>query len=477
MALIKCKECGKEISDKAEKCPNCGYSVNLMINDNKEKEESPKNDFLEKSEVKQFLKANIESKKIKLIFLIVVVAVAIIGGTVYLNRLSPLEAAVVQSVSEKIDSISEGHLTENQIILIEADYDKLNSKCKRYVKNRKILLDELEQINKRKAETAIEKINKLNDVEINQSIESNIKSARDYYNELTDKQKKMVENYKTLETVENSYGEFMVNFVIKSIDDIGTVSIESKTAISTARKIYDKLSDDSKKKIKNYNLLVDAETKYSDIVVEKCIAAINSIGEVTLENNKMIVEAENLYSKLDAENKKRVTNSDTLKKSKEKYDTLKKAEEERQKLLSNGDVVSSSQWQVEFIGTNLSAKILPNSASGYFLYYQCNDDEVYLDIIFKLKNIDTDILNMENAVTDVTVTYNNKYKYTNYSMFSSEGNKINSVYSYNGLNALDSTTFHVAVTLPREAQSNNAPIKVEITIAGQKKIINVRGEM
>lgn len=25
MALIKCKECGKELSDKAKICPNCGY--------------------------------------------------------------------------------------------------------------------------------------------------------------------------------------------------------------------------------------------------------------------------------------------------------------------------------------------------------------------------------------------------------------------------------------------------------------------
>ena len=27
MALIKCSECGNEISDKADKCPNCGYPV------------------------------------------------------------------------------------------------------------------------------------------------------------------------------------------------------------------------------------------------------------------------------------------------------------------------------------------------------------------------------------------------------------------------------------------------------------------
>ena len=28
MALIKCPECGKEISDKARACPNCGNPMN-----------------------------------------------------------------------------------------------------------------------------------------------------------------------------------------------------------------------------------------------------------------------------------------------------------------------------------------------------------------------------------------------------------------------------------------------------------------
>ena len=28
MALIRCKECGKEISDKADMCPRCGYKIN-----------------------------------------------------------------------------------------------------------------------------------------------------------------------------------------------------------------------------------------------------------------------------------------------------------------------------------------------------------------------------------------------------------------------------------------------------------------
>ena len=28
LALIKCSECGKEVSDKAESCPNCGNPIN-----------------------------------------------------------------------------------------------------------------------------------------------------------------------------------------------------------------------------------------------------------------------------------------------------------------------------------------------------------------------------------------------------------------------------------------------------------------
>lgn len=32
MALIECKECGKQMSDKAECCPNCGCPIEEMLN-------------------------------------------------------------------------------------------------------------------------------------------------------------------------------------------------------------------------------------------------------------------------------------------------------------------------------------------------------------------------------------------------------------------------------------------------------------
>ncbi len=43
MALIKCPECGKEVSDKAKSCPNCGFGVADYVN---EKEEENKRENL-----------------------------------------------------------------------------------------------------------------------------------------------------------------------------------------------------------------------------------------------------------------------------------------------------------------------------------------------------------------------------------------------------------------------------------------------
>lgn len=41
MALIKCSECGQMVSTKAEKCPKCGYSVRLSMEQEQEKAKQP----------------------------------------------------------------------------------------------------------------------------------------------------------------------------------------------------------------------------------------------------------------------------------------------------------------------------------------------------------------------------------------------------------------------------------------------------
>lgn len=63
MALINCKECGKEISDTLKKCPHCGY-----IN----KELKKENNFFQKNK--------------KVIIIIGIIVIVCIGGFVIYNR-------------------------------------------------------------------------------------------------------------------------------------------------------------------------------------------------------------------------------------------------------------------------------------------------------------------------------------------------------------------------------------------------------
>ena len=68
MALVKCPECGKEISDKADSCPNCGYLMNS------------------RGEKKTSVNLNVKrtggaSKKNKI--LIIVLILSFIGGILY----------------------------------------------------------------------------------------------------------------------------------------------------------------------------------------------------------------------------------------------------------------------------------------------------------------------------------------------------------------------------------------------------------
>jgi hypothetical protein len=156
------------------------------------------------------------------------------------------------------------------------------------------------------------------------------------------------------------------------------------------------------------------------------------------------------------------------------YTKLSKEEEDRKKTLNQGDSFSTSQWEVTYTKTNITAKLLPNSTSGYYMYYYADDDETFIDIIFQIKNINTDILGIEDIIGNCEVEYDGSAFTKNYGLYTSSGSNIDKVYMWDGLDALDSTTLHVAINMPRELQTNDRPVTVKLTIAGEEKIINIR---
>ena len=100
------------------------------------------------------------------------------------------------------------------------------------------------------------------------------------------------------------------------IDAIGTVTLDSKSAIDEARKAYDKLTAEQQAKVSNYTALTAAETAYAKLVQDKAdqdaadavIAKIDAIGTVTLKSKKAIDAARKAYDKLTAAQQARVSN-------------------------------------------------------------------------------------------------------------------------------------------------------------------------
>lgn len=125
------------------------------------------------------------------------------------------------------------------------------------------------------------------------------------------------------------------NAVVDAINAIGTVTLDSESAITNARNLYDALSAENQSLVTNYSTLTDAETAYAALVAEQAaeqaaqqqaaaaqqeaqtqaqtvIDAINAIGTVTAESGSAISNARAQYDALSDTAKGYVSNYDTL---------------------------------------------------------------------------------------------------------------------------------------------------------------------
>lgn len=109
MALIKCPECGKEISDAAESCPNCGYPI-------KGQQQIGDSDGLGKGQ---------ETKKLKTVLFIVVgiiLVVIVCGGSLLfkkgglIDKLTDKEAPKFENVPTELTFNVDDDVKFNDIV-------------------------------------------------------------------------------------------------------------------------------------------------------------------------------------------------------------------------------------------------------------------------------------------------------------------------------------------------------------------------
>lgn len=95
MALIKCPECGKRISDKARKCPNCGFPI--------------------KRKNVSILKKNKSNKSIFMIFTLTILFFIVggIGGKIFFD----INVSPEKSVENDKKAVAEPIVEETNVII------------------------------------------------------------------------------------------------------------------------------------------------------------------------------------------------------------------------------------------------------------------------------------------------------------------------------------------------------------------------
>lgn len=160
--------------------------------------------------------------------------------------------------------------------------------------------------------------------------ESIILAAREAYNVLNSANKAKVHNYSKLTSAEAILEELLyasIKDVEELISEIGKISLQSNKKINQARKAYDRLTQEEKQKVTNYQDLISAEKTYKMLVndaVDNVENLIKKIGTVGVESKTSIRNARDAYDQLPEELQELVQNYDDLQAAEKAFSKLSK---------------------------------------------------------------------------------------------------------------------------------------------------------
>lgn len=186
--------------------------------------------------------------------------------------------------------------------------------------------------------------------EVTLDSESKISAAEEAVAALAEEDKKQLDNLDALAQARVDYDalvlEAQADEIEAAISAIGTVTLESGDAISSAESAYSSAPAEVQALVENASAIEEAKVALGGLRAAQAEEMIAAIGEVTLERADAISEAQAVYDALSSEEKGRVTNAGVLEAAAASLKELKQAEAE--KLLSNMRVESDEVRGMSF---------------------------------------------------------------------------------------------------------------------------------
>ena len=189
------------------------------------------------------------------------------------------------------------------------------------------------------AKDVIDLIDKIGAVTYTDACKAKIDAARKAYDALSAEEKEKVTNYKKLTDAEDQYKKLKAaddKAKAKAVDDliskIGTVTINSGTAINAAWNGYNKLTAEQKELVTKLSTLQEATRKWNQLKADEVIKLIDKIEDpVTEKSNASIGAARKAYDALTKDQKNLVTNVKKLTDAETAYAKLTASEEDKKK--------------------------------------------------------------------------------------------------------------------------------------------------
>ena len=390
------------------------------------------------------------------------------SGAARVRRLIDAIGEVTADSADKIAAANEayGKLTEAEKEKV-TNYPVLEAAIKAYEE----LLGDIAA-----AELAINSIG-----EVTADSEAAIKIARSMYDALSESEKSKVSNYSKLTEAEAAYAGISaaIEDVEKKISAIGTVDRNSGEKIIAARKAYDALPASSKRYVSNYPVLEAAESSLSRL--EKVIALIDAIGEVTADSEAAIKNARSMYDALSESERSKVSNYSKLTEAEAAYAGISAAIESVEKKISAIGTVDKNSGE-KIAAARKAYDALPASSKGHVSNYSVLQTAEARFLQFEKAD---KVISLINAIGTVTAQSGTKITAARnaYNALSEEEKKLVTNYSvlqaaetkYTALKSTTSTsTATKTVTTSATTAKSSAGKTVTVEIDGKKYTVDER---
>lgn len=165
--------------------------------------------------------------------------------------------------------------------------------------------ERLEELDQQEAKKVSELIDAIGKVTLTDESKSAITKARNAYNELTDEQRRYVDNFNDLIAAEEEYSALEIDNVIGLIDklpDPAKITLDDKKSVEAAREAFQNLNQVQQKEITNIDKLEACEEAIAKLedeaeakAVKAMIEALPDPDKVTLDDYEDIMEAWDAY--------------------------------------------------------------------------------------------------------------------------------------------------------------------------------------